>query len=46
MLNRLARGEFPVIKEEALIFYRDIYDHLVRIEDLNQTIRDEANNAL
>ncbi len=45
-MNRLARGEFPVIKEEALIFYRDIYDHLVRIEDVNQTIRDEAGNAL
>jgi magnesium transporter len=46
MLNRLARGEFAVISQQALIFYRDIYDHLVRIEDLNQTIRDEANNAL
>ena len=46
VMNRLARGEFPVIKEEALIFFRDIYDHLVRIEDVNQTIRDEAGNAL
>jgi magnesium transporter len=46
MLNRLARGEFAVISEQALIFYRDVYDHLVRIEDLNQTVRDEANNAL
>jgi magnesium transporter len=46
VVNRLARGEFPVIKEEAQVFYRDIYDHLVRIEDLNQTIRDEADNAL
>jgi magnesium transporter len=46
VLNRLARGEFPLISKQALIFFRDIYDHLVRIEDLNQTIRDEANNAL
>jgi magnesium transporter len=46
ILNRLSRGEFPLIKEEARIFYRDIYDHLVRIEDLNQTIRDRADNAL
>jgi len=46
VVNRLARGEFPVIKEDALIFFRDIYDHLVRIEDVNQTIRDEAGNAL
>ncbi|MDH5696213.1 MAG: hypothetical protein OEZ00_06395, partial [Dehalococcoidia bacterium] len=46
ILNRLSRGEFPVIKEEAQIFYRDIYDHLARIEDLNQTIRDGTDNAL
>lgn len=46
ILNRLSRGEFPLIKEEAEIFYRDIYDHLIRIEDLNQTIRDMSDNAL
>jgi magnesium transporter len=46
VLNRLSRGEFPIIRTEAQIYYRDIYDHLVRIEDLNQTIRDRADNAL
>ncbi len=46
VLNRLSRGEFPLIKSNAQIFYRDIYDHIVRIEDLNQTIRDRADNAL
>lgn len=35
-----------MIRAEAQIYYRDVYDHLVRIEDLNQTIRDEADNAL
>ena len=46
VVNRLARGEFPIISADAVIFYRDVYDHLVRIEDLNLTIRDEANGAL
>ncbi|MFC2022853.1 magnesium/cobalt transporter CorA [Chloroflexota bacterium] len=46
ILNRLSRGDFKVIKDEARIFYRDVYDHLVRIEDLNQTIRDRVDNAL
>ncbi len=46
VLNRLSRGEFPMIREEARIFYRDIYDHLLRIEDLSQTVRDRADNAL
>ena len=46
VLNRLSRGEFPIIKKEAQIFYRDIYDHVVRIEDLNQSLLDRADNAL
>jgi magnesium transporter len=46
VLNRLSRGEFPIIREEAQIFYRDIYDHLVRVAELNQAIRDRADNAL
>jgi len=46
ILNRLSRGEFPIIKDEAQIFYRDIYDHIVRIEDLNQSLHDRADNAL
>jgi magnesium transporter len=46
VLNRLSRGEFPMIKQEAQIFYRDVYDHVVRIEDLNQTILDRSDNAL
>ena len=46
LLNRLSRGEFAIVKEESLVFYRDVYDHLVRIEDLNMGIRDGAENAL
>ncbi len=46
LLNRLSRGEFAVVKKGSLVFYRDVYDHLVRIEDLNLSIRDGADNAL
>lgn len=46
VLSRLSRGEFPIIKEEARIFYRDVYDHLTHIEDLAQNIRDSAANAM
>jgi magnesium transporter len=46
VLNRLSRGEFPLIKQEHQIYYRDVYDHVVRIEDLNQSIRDRADNVL
>ncbi|MDP3879993.1 MAG: magnesium/cobalt transporter CorA [Dehalococcoidales bacterium] len=46
VLNRMSRGDFRVIRDDARFFYRDVYDHIVRIEDLNQTVRDMTDNAL
>ena len=46
VLNRLSRRDFPVIPDEALIFYRDIYDHILRIEELNHSVRDRGGDAL
>jgi len=45
--NRLSRGEFPaLVREEAHIYFRDVYDHLVRIEYLVESVRDLADGAL
>ena len=44
--NRLARGEFSIVTEEAIPFYRNIYDHIARIEDLTQSLRERADMAL
>ncbi len=46
LLNRLSRGEYAVINEKSLFYFRDIYDHLVLIEDLTMSIRDGVDNAL
>jgi len=46
IMYRLSRGEFTLIGPEAQLFYRDVYDHIVRIQDMNQTLRDRADNAL
>jgi magnesium transporter len=47
VVNRLSRGEFPnLIRREALIFFRDIYDHTVRIEEILDSIRDIADSVL
>jgi magnesium transporter len=47
LVNRLSRGEFPkLISHEALIFYRDVYDHVVRIESMLDGLRDLADSAL
>jgi magnesium transporter len=47
MVNRLSRGEFGLlIGNDALMFYRDIYDHIVRVEALLDGLRDLADSAL
>jgi magnesium transporter len=46
LLNRLSRGEYAVVKRDSLVYFRDIYDHLVRIEDLNTSVHEGADNAL
>jgi magnesium transporter len=40
VLYRLAHGEFPLINENILPFYRDVYDHLQRVSDLAENYRD------
>ena len=44
--NALSRGEYAMISERARIYYRNIYDHLVRIEMLTRGLRDMAESAL
>ena len=46
LLNRLSRGEYTVVNEKSLFYFRDVYDHLVLIEDLTMSIRDGVDNAL
>lgn len=40
VLNRLARDPFRVVKEEHRIYFRDVYDHVVRIHDISESLRD------
>jgi magnesium transporter len=46
MINRLARDEFSQIDPQSRFYFRDIYDHLVRIQDLTDTIRDLVSGAM
>ena len=46
ILMRLARGEFDVVPPEALPYFRDVYDHLVRVADLAESYRDLVTGAL
>jgi len=46
IMNGLSRGDYPFISERAQIYYRNIYDHLVRIEMLTLGLRDMAESVL
>jgi magnesium transporter len=46
VLKRLSRGEFELIPEKALPFFRDIYDHFVRVADLADSYRELLSGAL
>jgi magnesium transporter len=46
IVNRLSRGEYAMISERAQIYYRNIYDHLVRIEMLTLGLRDMTESVL
>jgi magnesium transporter len=46
ILLRLARGEFDEIPHEAAPFYRDVYDHFLRVNDLVESYRDLVTSAL
>lgn len=47
VVNRLSRGEYPeLIRSNALMFFRDVYDHTVRIEEILESIRDVADSVL
>ena len=46
ILNALSRGDYSLISEGAQIYYRDIYDHLVRIEMITLGLRDMAESVL
>ncbi|HTL36387.1 MAG TPA: magnesium/cobalt transporter CorA [Kofleriaceae bacterium] len=43
---RVGRGEFEEIPRETTPFFRDVYDHFLRINDLVESYRDLVTSAL
>jgi magnesium transporter len=46
VLNKLARDNYAVIDPLARVYFRDIYDHMVRLYDISESIRDLVGGAL
>ncbi|HEU0168649.1 MAG TPA: magnesium/cobalt transporter CorA [Chloroflexota bacterium] len=47
VMNRLARGDFGrLIRAETYPYYRDVYDHLVRMDSMVEDLRDMGESVL
>ncbi len=44
--NRLARDSYPQIDDQDRVYFRDVYDHLVRLHDISESLRDLVGGAI
>ena len=46
VLARLIRGEFELVDEREIVYYRNVYDHLVRYTELIESAREMVSDLL
>lgn len=46
VMNKLARDDYSVIDTKDRVYFRDVYDHFVRMVDLNESLRDLVSGTL
>jgi magnesium transporter len=46
VLNKLARDDFAVIDAKDRVYFRDVYDHMVRLHDISESLRDLVGGVL
>ncbi len=46
VFNRLARDEYGVVEAKKRVYFRDVYDHLVRLHDTSEGMRDLVSGAV
>jgi magnesium transporter len=46
VLNKLSRGDFEIISQKERMYFRDVYDHLVRVHEIIESLRDMVGGAL
>ncbi len=46
VLARLTRGEFDLVDEREVVYYRNVYDHLVRYSELIEAAREMASDLM
>lgn len=40
VFNKIARGDFNLIDHKDQVYFRDVYDHMVRLHEINEGMRD------
>lgn len=46
LIYRFAHGKIASVRPEEVIYFRDIHDHLIRVSDLVETLRDMVRSLL
>ncbi|MBG0785314.1 MAG: magnesium/cobalt transporter CorA [Anaerolineaceae bacterium] len=46
VLNKLARGDFKILGDDAKMYFRDIYDHFLRLYEVIENLRDLTGSTL
>ena len=46
VLARLCRGEFDLIEAREMVYYRNVYDHLVRFTELIESSREMVSDLM
>lgn len=46
VFNKLARGDYDLIQDRDRIYFMDVYDHMVRLQEINESLRDLTGGAL
>jgi magnesium transporter len=46
VLNQLTRHDLPFVRPENLVYFRDVYDHLIRIAEELDSLRDILSSVL
>ena len=46
LLNQISRGDTQFVQKKHLIYYRDVYDHMFRISETIDVLRDTLSGAM
>lgn len=46
VLNKLSRGDFKIVTQKEQMYFRDVYDHLVRVHEIIESLRDIVSGTL